>query len=691
MPDPRLLLLDEPAAGLDLGARESLVEDLATLARDAALAAIVLVSHHVEEIPAGFGHALILALGLRGRVRADRYGAGVGAALGGLRAAARRRTGRWPVRCPRGASGMSQAPPVIRPLGDAAVLVELGTEVDLAVNRRVRALADRVAAATSAVPGWGVPIPGAASLLVPVDPLDPGVGAAAARLREIVDEDAEATRKRARRREAPDGDGDGAILEIPTRYDGPDLEAVAEMTGLSPGAIVERHAATTYTTLFLGFVPGFGYLGPLPAELAVPRRPVPRTHVPAGSVAIAGAQTAVYPIDSPGGWWLIGRTETILWDPLREPPALLRPGRLVRFVPDRRRRPAMSPEAVFRVVDGGLQATIQDAGRPGLGALGVPRSGACDPMGLAVANLLVGNRPDAPVLECAIAGPELLVLRDVVVGDRRRGPRRGRPAVRAAPRSRRGPRARGRRTARPRGVGVGVGIGVRVRPTRVRGAGCRTYLAVPGGFAVPTVLGSASTSLVGGFGGLDGRPLRAGDDLLAVGPGLDDRRLAGHRWPADLPLPHPGDAAAVLAGPAAAGEAGGVALATLVGTTWRVAAASDRRGLRLEGPALELGVPSDGPSHGVPGGTIQVAPSGLPMVLLPDAGPTGGYPILAIVATADRSIVGQARPGGTIRFRLVDIDAARAAERDRRHVLEAGAARLGMTDPWDDLPDLAGA
>jgi KipI family sensor histidine kinase inhibitor len=224
---------------------------------------------------------------------------------------------------------MSRKPPVIRPLGDAAVLIELGTEVDLAVNRRVRALAARVSAATAAVPGWGVPIPGAASLLVPVDPLDPGVGAAAARLRELVSEGAAAWKPAAG--EAPDGDE--AILEIPTRYDGPDLEAVAEMTGLSPGAIVERHAATTYTTLFLGFVPGFGYLGPLSAELAVPRRPVPRTQVPAGSVAIAGSQTAVYPIDSPGGWWLIGRTEAILWDPAREPPALLRPGRLVRFVP----------------------------------------------------------------------------------------------------------------------------------------------------------------------------------------------------------------------------------------------------------------------------------------------------------------------------------------------------------------------
>jgi biotin-dependent carboxylase-like uncharacterized protein len=346
----------------------------------------------------------------------------------------------------------------------------------------------------------------------------------------------------------------------------------------------------------------------------------------------------------------------------------------------------MSGEAIFRVIDGGLQATIQDAGRPGLGALGVPRSGACDPMGIAVANLLVGNRPDAPVLECAIAGPELLVLHDVVVGiaganlgavTRPSGRRLGTASAHLLEVGERLVLA-----GSPSGSGTGSGSGA---------AGCRAYLAVPGGFAAPTILGSVSTSLVGGFGGLDGRPLRAGDVLLAAGPGLDDRRLAGHRWPADLPLPQAGDAAAVLAGPAAEDEAGGVALATLVGTSWRVAAASDRRGLRLEGPALELAVPSDGPSHGVPTGTIQVASSGLPMVLLPDAGPTGGYPILAIVASAARSIVGQVRPGGTIRFRLVDIDAARAAERDRRHVLEAGAARLGMTDPWDDLPDLAGA
>ncbi|HEX5590953.1 MAG TPA: 5-oxoprolinase subunit PxpB [Candidatus Limnocylindrales bacterium] len=234
----------------------------------------------------------------------------------------------------------STAPePRITALGDAAVLVELGSTVDLETNRRVRSIAARITAATDALPGWGAPVPGACSVLVPVDPLEPGVRSAVDRLATLVSaaETGEAGEagdeaKAARLAAA----GDPPILEIPTRYggeDGPDLAAVAELTGLTTAAVVERHAAATYTTLFLGFVPGFGYLGPLPPELAVPRRPVPRTHVPAGSVAIAGAQTAVYPIESPGGWWLIGRTDEVLWDPRRDPPALLRPGARVLFVP----------------------------------------------------------------------------------------------------------------------------------------------------------------------------------------------------------------------------------------------------------------------------------------------------------------------------------------------------------------------
>lgn len=218
------------------------------------------------------------------------------------------------------------AVPLIRPLGDAAVLVELGPIVDLDVNRRVRALARLVVSASAGESGWGAPIPGGCSLLVPVDPLDPGVTVASTRLATLVEELGAMAHMTAAVDEDPE------ILEISTRYDGPDLAAVAEMTGLAPAEIAARHAAVTYTTLFLGFVPGFGYLGPLPPELTTPRRPMPRTQVPAGSVAIAGAQTAVYPLDSPGGWWLIGRTEVPFWDPRREPPALLRPGVRVRFI-----------------------------------------------------------------------------------------------------------------------------------------------------------------------------------------------------------------------------------------------------------------------------------------------------------------------------------------------------------------------
>lgn len=239
---------------------------------------------------------------------------------------------------------MTRRVPRIHPLGDAAVLVEFGRVVDLQVSRRVHGLAARVVAVTAGEPGWGVPVPGACSLLVPVDPLEPGAVAAAARLAKIV----RGFRPGAGHVDAPGAapsdalqsetsEAPGQVLKIRTRYggpDGPDLAAVAEMTGLTLHEVVQRHAAVLYTTLFLGFAPGFGYLGPLPDALALPRRPVPRTHVPAGSVAIVGGQTAVYPIDSPGGWWVIGRTELSLWDPRRDPPALLRAGTRVRFLPE---------------------------------------------------------------------------------------------------------------------------------------------------------------------------------------------------------------------------------------------------------------------------------------------------------------------------------------------------------------------
>lgn len=124
----------------------------------------------------------------------------------------------------------------------------------------------------------------------------------------------------------------GSLVEIPVRYDGDDLDAVAETTGLSRADVVRRHVSGDYRVAFCGFAPGFGYLTGLDPVLRVPRRKTPRTRVPVGSVAIAGEFSAVYPTESPGGWHLLGHSLLPMWDADRDPPAALAPGDRVRFV-----------------------------------------------------------------------------------------------------------------------------------------------------------------------------------------------------------------------------------------------------------------------------------------------------------------------------------------------------------------------
>ncbi|MEU1290666.1 5-oxoprolinase subunit PxpB [Kitasatospora sp. NPDC005856] len=130
------------------------------------------------------------------------------------------------------------------------------------------------------------------------------------------------------------GEVRGPLVEVPTVYDGPDLTAVAALWGVSEEAAVRIHTEAEYVVAFCGFAPGFGYLTGLPARYEVPRRATPRSSVPAGSVALAGPYTGVYPHPSPGGWQLVGRTALALWDADREPPALLTPGTRVRFTPE---------------------------------------------------------------------------------------------------------------------------------------------------------------------------------------------------------------------------------------------------------------------------------------------------------------------------------------------------------------------
>jgi len=222
------------------------------------------------------------------------------------------------------------------PFGESALLVTLGERIDVDLNRRAHLVARAVGRVRDADPRLGRPVTGYASVLVPFDPLELDAAAVQAIVTPIVEAALVADlgggpRGRRKPREP-------RLVTIAVRYggaDGPDLDVVAGLRGLRPSDVVDLHAGPTYRVFFLGFAPGFAYLGPLPAELVTPRRATPRERVPAGSVAIAGEQTGVYPFETPGGWQLIGRTEERLWDldPDRRSPALLQPGDSVRFRP----------------------------------------------------------------------------------------------------------------------------------------------------------------------------------------------------------------------------------------------------------------------------------------------------------------------------------------------------------------------
>src|SRR6185503_12041885 len=211
------------------------------------------------------------------------------------------------------------------------------------------------------------------------------------------------------------------LHRIPVRYggeDGPDLAEVAAACGLSEAEVVARHAGREYTAFMIGFTSAFAYLGPLPEELALPRRPTPRVRVPQGSVAIAGRQTGIYPASTPGGWHLIGRTSLRLFDPEVDPPALFQPGDRVQFVPVEtlpeagpiEHRPGSMGAPVLEVLEGGLLTTVQDAGRFGYRRLGVVWGGAMDAPALQAANASLGNPADAAGLECTVSGPGLRFL-----------------------------------------------------------------------------------------------------------------------------------------------------------------------------------------------------------------------------------------------------------------------------------------
>jgi len=214
--------------------------------------------------------------------------------------------------------------PKIVPLGDSTALVQLGDEIDLAINRRVHALANLIAA--SSIDGIIETVPTYATLLVHYDPLLLSFTQVKDHLRARVNQVDETSTRKPRR------------VEVPVRYGGEygiDLESVASQLRLRVADVIRIHSERIYTVYMMGFTPGFPYMGKLDGALVMPRLETPRTRVPAGTVAIAGSQTGIYSIDSPGGWNLIGWTPLKLFDPESESPFLFSPGDEVKFIAER--------------------------------------------------------------------------------------------------------------------------------------------------------------------------------------------------------------------------------------------------------------------------------------------------------------------------------------------------------------------
>jgi biotin-dependent carboxylase-like uncharacterized protein len=310
----------------------------------------------------------------------------------------------------------------------------------------------------------------------------------------------------------------------------------------------------------------------------------------------------------------------------------------------------------------GLRATVQDAGRPGHAHEGVSLAGAADRLALAAANLLCGNDPGAPALEMPLVGATFSVARDCLV------------ALTGAEMDARVPEEH-------RALEVDASHRLRAGTSLVLDAatsGTRAYLALEGGVRAERVLGSASTDPWGGFGGLAGRPLAAGDVLRAVTPSHPGSE--GRRWPG------PGPASgvwrgggpvlvSVLVGPHAS-DFPEAARAGLLDTTWRVSARSDRTGIRLEGAALAASRSPELVSLPVIPGSVQVPSGGEPIVLGPDAPTVGGYPVLAVVCRVDLALLGQLGAGDEIRLVPVGAAAARARLRAEQERLDGIRAAL---------------
>lgn len=535
-------------------------------------------------------------------------------------------------------------PPKCKPQGEAAVIAYFGTGIGGPAGEAARSLTAYLQ--SNPLPGQRESTCAFASVQVQFDPLQTDHGQIAKQINAAVGQMGGADQAPSR------------VVEVPVSYggeDGPDLGFVAQRCGMSREEVIKRHSGTEYFCHFVGFSPGFPYLGGLNESLVCPRLDSPRVGLPPGSVGIGGAQTGLYPLGGPGGWRIIGRTPLLAYDPLRDPVCLIRAGDKVRFISSQAdgfpspvepaNRWSADGEPAFEVLHPGGMSLVQDGGRWGSQDMGIPVSGVLDQSAMAIGNALVGNEPGAAVLEMTLLGPKLRALRDISV---------------AVCGSDLGPRIDS--------LGAGMWAAITLEKGQMLSfsgpmGGARAVLAVAGGLAAEPWRGSRSVF----HSGLVGAPLAKGEIIHAHAP-------KRHRYQAMLPSSAGSGAKGTIVLRAVPGPNENMflpsALRSLVSRTFEVGDKSDRRGVRLRGTIRGLTLEGEAAiSEPVTPGVVQVPAGGQPVVLMREQ-TVGGYAKLATVIGPDLDKLANAKPGDEVMFRLIGAEEAIKDTREHHRQLQ---------------------
>jgi KipI family sensor histidine kinase inhibitor len=427
------------------------------------------------------------------------------------------------------------------------------------------------------------------------------------------------------------------IIEIPICFDAEfaiDLPFIAQEKGLTEKEVVDIFLSRTYKTYMMGFLPGFAYMGEVHPSIAIGRKATPRSLVEEGSVGIAGMQTGIYPINSPGGWQIVGRTPLNIFDINRKDAILFKSGDRIQFY-------AISKEEYFKIkqpifkeseailspdvvlLKGGVYTTIQDSGRKGYRAFGVPVGGAMDVLSHYEANAIVGNDMHDATLENTMGGLILVFKTKTYFA------------------------VSGSGKAFLNGTEIEYNFPHKVKEEDVlevkyNGVGFRTYIAVKGGFVSKKIMESRSAIPKIGFGELltknhylkigkpNNKPFKS-FPKREINTTKSIRIFTGNEadWLTDN------------------------SKQSLLSTSFRISNKSDRMGYHLESEPLELKEKIEMLSTAVCPGTVQLTPNGQLIVLMNDCQTTGGYPRVGQVAEVDLSVLAQMKSGDVFNFELI--------------------------------------